>query len=99
MAANAIKEVNLDAGFTKSEIVIDSDSKFDFVTSGEISSLKDAKLKLNSEYLLRCWIMVISCECGTTYTTQYCDEGLHGTPSQWVNRVCDQSCGPIGGIE
>jgi hypothetical protein len=39
-----------------------------------------------------CWIVYVTVTCGGTYKTQYCNEGLHGTLSDWANRVEGWAC-------
>ena len=78
---------------------------FCFVLVALIGSAKDsaqlffktATLSVNDldDAALGCVIMYVSCECGTRYRTQYCSGGSHGSPEDWVNTVCNQSCGPI----
>ena len=34
-----------------------------------------------------CILVTVVCPCNT-YTTQWCDQGLHGTLSEWGDRVC-----------
>lgn len=53
---------------------------------------KDFPLNSDGKQLLDCWIVDIHCSCDT-YTTQYCNEGLHGTLMEWADRICCQGCG------
>lgn len=71
---------NLEAEFNKNEektIVLDE---------------QNPALDSDVEKLRQCWIIPIICSCNT-YTTQYCDDGFHGTPSEWANQICCQGCG------
>ncbi len=41
-----------------------------------------------------CWIVTIHASCGGIYPTQYCNEGRHGTLSQWIRSINTAACGP-----
>ena len=46
-------------------------------TDSSLVDEKDFPLNSDGKQLLDCWIVDIQCSCDT-YTTQYCNEGLHG---------------------
>lgn len=48
--------------------------------------------KAVSEEDLECWIVDVSVSCGGTYETQYCDEGLHGSLTDWLMQVDSWAC-------
>jgi hypothetical protein len=50
------------------------------------------EIKAISEEDLECWIVDVSVSCGGTYETQYCDEGLHGSLTDWVMQVDGWAC-------
>ena len=66
-------------------------------TSVIIDVIEDAEKQLEnmnsgSEELPQCWIMPISCSCGT-FETQWCDDGYHPPLIEWYNYICCAGCG------
>ena len=51
--------------------------------------LRDEILESNTA----CWIVLTIClDCNAGVYSQYCDEGLHGTPEEWDTNLCRQLC-------
>jgi hypothetical protein len=53
------------------------------------SAISENKAALSPE---ACWILDITVSCGGTYSTQYCNEGLHGSLASWIMQVDTWAC-------